>query len=227
MEKALRHEKQVSLFAISLRSTPDLHLVVACGRDEGGVKMPRKAKIAHISERDRAAFRMLWNVQHIPRNLLNLSDNRLKTYLQQGLVERCFNVKGEEIICCTKKGRTYIAKLPEFWDRKPYASSHAAKHNCELARIYSTLTPEQQINWRTEKEVAELYNDRMDELRERDYDRWCYYMEREYSPCDCMILDASGGVEQLIEVYTNNYGELDVKITCSEVLEAPLNFYKV
>ena len=42
-----------------------------------------------------------------------------------------------------------------------------------------------------------------------------------------MILDASGGIEQLIEVYTNNYGELDVKIICSEVLEAPLNFYKV
>ena len=190
--------------------------------------MPRIPKdIQHISERDTKAFRLLWNTEHSPRHLLDLTEHRIKTLERQGLVDKCRDINGNEIIRCTVKGRDYIGKLPDFQERKPYVSSTATAHNCELARIYSTLSPDQQEHWRTERELADLYEQRMEELRYSDYDRWREYENREWSSCDGAIVSDSGEVEQIIEVITNNYGDLEIKVICSEVLNAPIEFYKI
>jgi len=191
--------------------------------------MPRiREDIKHISQRDIDAFTMLWNTHHAPRELLDISDNRLKTYEHQGLIDRCRSLDGKEVIRCTEKGRQYIGKLPEFAGRRPYSSPTATTHNCELAEIFKRLSPEQRENYRTEQEVADMYKEQMEHLREHDHDRWEQLREREWSPPDGAIVSDSG-IEQMIEIVTENYSgsDLEIKLVCSEVLNAPIEFYRV
>lgn len=194
--------------------------------------MPRRsAAIKQVYPRDMVVFRMLFNVQHCERELLKIPDNRLKTMENQKLIARCRNLDNQEIICLTNKGRDYIAKLPEFSGRKPYVASTAAKHNCELARIYASLSPEQQNRWITEKEIADRFEEQMEYLREHDFDRWCEFQNREWSACDGGLAnengEGEGEIEQLFEVVTDNYGDLDIKIICSQVLNCSIEFHKV
>lgn len=191
--------------------------------------MPRTSKISHISQRDTEAFRMLFNLNHVPRQYLNVTNNRLHTYESSGLIQRIFTTKNEELIKCTAKGRDYISKQSEFWNRTPYVSAFAPKHNARLASVYASLTKEEQAGWITEKEVARLYEERLDYIREHDHDRWEQLREQQWSPPDAAVVNTTTGeIEMLIEVTTGNYGEaeLEMKLCCSQVLDTEISFYK-
>lgn len=192
--------------------------------------MPRQRKgIAHINERDMAAFRILFFCHHAPRSLLPVTDSRLKIYEKMGIIERCRDLDNNEIIRRSSQGKKYFSKLPELADRKAYNGYTAAIHNCKLAEVYSSLTPEQQSRWHTEREIADLYQQRLDELRYTDFDRWRELVDKpQYSPTDAAIINEDGEVEVLIEITTGNY-ELEricEKEACASVLQAPINYYK-
>lgn len=188
--------------------------------------MPRSSVgIRHVNERDMEAFRVLWNCQHIERAKLPLTDNRLKVYEKQGLIDRCRDTNDKQIIRCTAKGRKYISKLPEFAGRKPYISHTATAHNCRLAEAYLSLTPEQQRNWRTERELSDLYHERLADLWQHDYDRWCELREREWSSCDGGVVEGEQ-VIMLVEVITENYTTLELKEAYGEVMNTPITYYK-
>ncbi|MEG2584309.1 MAG: hypothetical protein RR846_09850 [Oscillospiraceae bacterium] len=189
--------------------------------------MPRRPTgLAHISEKDMAAFRMLWCVEHTPRQLLNLTDSRIKALSKLGYIECCRNAKNVPIIHCTKAGRNFISQLPGFENRRAYVSTHSPAHNCKLATIYAEKSPEQQQNWRTERELAELCHDRMGELRQQDFDRWSDLQSSPWSPADGGVMSDSGELEEAIEVITVNYGDLECKEVFARVLDAPISYYK-
>ena len=190
--------------------------------------MPRQPNpILHISFRDINALRMLWCVEHAPKELLNLTDSRITTLCKLGYVQKCKNLNNSDIIRCTDKGRKFISKLPSFENRRAYVSSFAPEHNIKLAYIYASLSYEQQLHWATEHELAGMYRDRLDELRYTDYDRWKELIDRPWSPADGGLVSEAGELEQAIEVITNHYGDLEVKETFAQVMSSPIEYYKI
>lgn len=173
--------------------------------------MGRRANyINHIAERDIDAFRMLWNCQHVPRELLRVSDNRIESYRKQGIIDVCKNKDNQTIIRCNVKGHKYLSKLDEFKDRKPYQSPTAANHNIKLAETYSKLSREEQQAWRTEKELRELYNERMEELRTHDHDRWEQLRDKPASASDGGVV-INGEIQMIYEVITGTYGQAELE----------------
>lgn len=196
--------------------------------------MGRKSTyINQISEKDMDAFRFLWNCQHVPRELLKVTDNRIETYRKEKIIDVCKNSKNETVIRLTDKGIKYIRKLDDFRGRTPYRATTAAEHNCRMAQEYSKLSKEQQLNWRTEKELWKLARDRMEDLRQHDMNRYLAFQEaREHleNPqswaTDGGVVSDSGEVEMLVEVVTDNYGhgELEAHTLFCHVLEAEPTF---
>lgn len=170
----------------------------------------RASYINHIAERDMDAFRLLWNCQHVPRELLKVSDNRIESYRKQGIIDICKNKDNETIIRCNTKGHKYLSKLDEFKDRKPYQSPTAAVHNIKLAETYSKLSREEQQNWRTEKELRELYNERLEELRTHDHDRWERIRDITASAADGGIV-INGEIQMVYEITTGTYGQAELE----------------
>lgn len=189
--------------------------------------MPRVPKaIQVINERDMVTFRVLFNCNHVAHDKTPISISRAKTYEKMGLVNLCRDIDNRVILRCTAKGRSYISKLPEFAGRKPYINYAAAEHNCKLAEIYLGLSADQQRHWRTEREQADMYQDRLHELREHDYDRWKELVDKPYSPCDAAIVSESGQIE-LIEVVTDHYRGVEDKETYAQVMSAEVTYYKI
>lgn len=170
----------------------------------------RSSYISHISEKDYEAFRILWNCQHIPKELMPISNNRIESYRKQGIIDICKNKNNETIIRCTDKGYKYISKLDDFRDRKPYKSTTAAEHNCKLAQIYSQLTKEEQLAWRTEKELKDMYNERLEELRDRDAGRWEQLRNITVSASDGGVV-INSEIQMLYEVVTGTYGQAELE----------------
>ena len=170
----------------------------------------RSNYINHISERDMDAFRILWNCQHVPRELLKISDNRLESYRKQGIVDVCKNKDNETIIRCNAKGHKYLSKLDEFKDRKPYQSPTATAHNVKLAETYSSLSREEQQAWRTEKELREFYNSRLEEIRTHDHDRWEQLRDTPAAAPDGGIV-ISGEIQIIYEIVTGTYGQAELE----------------
>lgn len=181
----------------------------------------RASYLNHISEKDIDAFRALWNCQHVPRDLLRVSDNRLESYRKQGIIDICRNTKNETVIRCTPKGHKYLSKLDEFQGRKPYQSPTAAQHNMRLAQVFTSLSKEEQQAWRTEKELRDLYNERLEELRTHDHDRWERVHDIAASASDGGIV-VNGEIQMLYEIVTGTYGEAELAAheTFVQVMEA-------
>ena len=190
--------------------------------------MPRPGlSINRILPSDTKAFRLLWNTEHVPRDLLEIGDRRLRTYVSMGLVKQCVNTKNESVIMCTSKGRDYISKLPDFAGRSPYISSSACNHNCELAKVYTALPEEQQKQWVTEREILNMCRDRLDDIYQQDFGRWLDLTEKEMSPCDGGVMNLEGRLEVMYEIITDNYGNLDSKEVCGQILETNIEYTRV
>ena len=71
-----------------------------------------------------------------------------------------------------------------------------------------------------------MYQDRLHELREHDYDRWKELVDKPYSPCDAAIVSESGQIE-LIEVVTDHYRGVEDKETYAQVMSAEVTYYKI
>ena len=187
--------------------------------------MGRKAHyINHVSDRDIEAFRILFNCQHVPRDLLRISDNRLESYRKEGIITVCRTLENNQpVIKFTDKGYSYIKKLDDFKGRVPYKSTTAAQHNMKLAEIYSKLSREDQLNWKTEKELNLYYNERMEYLREHEHDRYEELRDLKVSTADGGVV-VSGQVTMLYEIVTGSYGqaELEAHEAYAEVLDTQI-----
>lgn len=186
----------------------------------------KSAYISKINNRDTQSFRLLYFAHHVPRNLLLATDSRLRAYEKQGLVEKCISVNtGETIYKCTDKGRTFIGKLDSFAGHKPYLNANSSEHNILLAQQIHSLPEHLQSQWYSERDVWDMFQARMEELKEADYDRWQEYSQLPVSSCDGGVMLESG--IELVEIITDHYGnaEIQEKETVAMVLNADINYF--
>ena len=189
--------------------------------------MARKSQyITKLNNRDIQSFRLLYFAHHVPRRLRRASDSRLRAYEKQGLVEKCVSIgTGEAIYKCTDKGRAFIGKLDGFKGHKPYINANSSEHNALLAHTIASLPQQQQESWCSERDLWDMFQIKMAEMRNADYDRWEQYSKLNISACDGGVV-CDGKIE-LVEIITNHYGQTEItsKEAFSEVLNANLNFY--
>lgn len=189
--------------------------------------MARKSQyITKLNNRDIQSFRLLYFAYHIPRQLMRASDSRLRAYEKQGLVEKCVSIgTGEAIYKCTDKGRAFIGKLDGFKGHKPYINANSSEHNALLAHTIANLPQQQQEQWYSERDLWDMFQSRMAEIKYTDYDRWEQYSKMNISPCDGGVV--GGEKIELVEIITNHYGQTEIasKEAFSEVLNANVNFY--
>lgn len=189
--------------------------------------MSRKSQyINKLNNRDIQSFRLLYFAHHIPRSLMKSSDSRLRAYEKQGLVEKCVSLSTNEIIYkCTDKGRSFIGKLDGFQGHKPYINANSSEHNSLLAYHIANLTQQQQEQWHSERDLFDIYQSKLEEMRHTDYDRWEQLSKLPASSCDGGIVSESH--IELIEITTDHYNQtmLEEKEVFSQVLSANLSFY--
>ena len=189
--------------------------------------MSRKSQyINKLNNRDIQSFRLLYFAHHIPRSLMKASDSRLRSYEKQGLVEKCVSISTNEVIYkCTDKGRSFIGKLDGFRGHKPYINANASEHNSILAYRIANLPQYQQEQWYSERDLHDMYQNRLDELRHTDYERWEQLSKLSASACDGGVITESH--IELVEVITDHYNQtmLEEKEVFSQVLSANLTFY--
>ena len=189
--------------------------------------MSRKSQyINKLNNRDIQSFRSLYFAHHIPRSLMKSSDSRLRAYEKQGLVERCVSLSTNEIIYkCTDKGRSFIGKLDGFQGHKPYINANSSEHNSLLAYHIANLTQQQQEQWHSERDLFDMYQSKLEEMRHTDYDRWEQLSKLPASSCDGGVVSESH--IELIEITTDHYNQtmLEEKEVFSQVLSANLSFY--
>ena len=189
--------------------------------------MSRKSQyITKLNNRDIQSFRLLYFAHHIPRSLMKASDCRLRSYEKQGLVEKCVSISTNEAIYkCTDKGRSFIGKLDGFQGHKPYINANSSEHNSLLAYHIANLPQHQQEKWHSERDLHDMYQNRLDELRHTDYERWEQLSKLSASACDGGVITESH--IELVEVITDHYNQtmLEEKEVFSQVLSANLTFY--
>ena len=173
--------------------------------------MGRKSQfINKLNNRDIQAFRLLFYAHHVPRSLMKATDSRLRSYEKQGLVEKCISANtGETIYKCTDKGRTFIGKLDGFAGHKPYMNANSSEHNSLLAQQIASLPEQLQANWYSERDLWGMYQDRLEEMRINDYERWEEMSKANASACDGGVV--VGGELVLVEIITNHYGEIELE----------------
>lgn len=189
--------------------------------------MSRKSQyINSINNRDIQSFRLLFYAHHVPRSLMRASDSRLRSYEKQGLVEKCVSIgTGEAVYKCTDKGRNFIGKLDGFAGHKPYLNANSSEHNCLLAQQIASLPDNLQAGWYSERDLWGMYQDRLDEIRQSDYDRW-----EELSRANASAVDGGvvvGGEMVLVEVISEHYNSiaLESKENFATVLGTGVHYF--
>lgn len=189
--------------------------------------MGRKSEyINKLNNRDTQSFRLLYFAHHVPRSLLLATDSRLRSYEKQGLVQKCVSISTNETIYkCTDKGRSFIGKLDGFQGHKPYVNANSSEHNSLLAYHIANLPTHLQEQWHSERDLHDIYQNRLEELRYTDYERWEQLSKMTASSCDGGIITESH--IELVEIITNHYNQtmLEQKEVFSQVLSANINFY--
>lgn len=189
--------------------------------------MARKSHyIKNINNRDITALRALGNCGYVQReNLLNcITNSRINNYCKEGLIikEVYVSNKNETTTAykLTNKGLDLVIKHTDV-DR-PYRSQSIV-HDCQIADKYFSLTKEEQETWKTETQLKDEFNEKLEELREQNYAQYLdlqeRYENREISIPDCSYTSETG-IEIFYESVTNNYGqaELEAKERAIEVL---------
>ncbi len=189
--------------------------------------MARKSEyITKLNNRDIQSFRLLYFAHHIPRSLMKASDNRIRSYEKQGLVEKCVSISSNETIYkCTDKGRKFIGKLDGFRGHKPYINANSSEHNSLLAQQIASLPQQLQEKWYSERDLHDLYQNKLEELKLTDYDKWEQLSKMQASACDGGIITESH--IELIEITTDHYSQTDIELkeVFSQVLSANINYF--
>lgn len=155
----------------------------------------------------------------------NIADSRLKNYARDGLVEKvAYKMKGGksgEAYKFTKAGKQVAEQN---WGIKDHYHAQSPAHDIAIANKFVSLSEEQQWSWKTEDQLREQFEDRLQELRDQGEEETAKIYEdmlndnRISMPDGAYINDQ--GIEVCYEVITHNYGqdELMAKEAAVQVL---------
>lgn len=149
-------------------------------------------------------------------NLKNfVADSRIKNYCRDGYIikETVTKPNGEvlEGYKLTKQGREFVAKEYGF---KDHYHAQSLNHDLGVANKYFSLTEQERETWKTETELRNEFEEKLNQLYHENYERYNEIREQleqgQISMPDCSYTSEKG-VEIAYEIITNNYGQQEIE----------------
>lgn len=190
-------------------------------------KSNSKGGLKQIFPRDKEFFSNIRNTGVVtPQNYKNagVSSSRIKTYAKAGLIEKTPKEnRGAFGYKLTSEGKDFMERT---WgmERAENYSFQSLNHDRKLEEEYYKID-HSQYEWKTESQARDMFQQKIDEIREQDPNRadeiQRLWDNKEISMPDAMIINRTTGVVTAIEVVTNSYGqqELQAKETFVEIME--------
>lgn len=164
----------------------------------------RKSHYLNISQsKDENAYSLLLNCRHCTHSQLReyASDNRIKSYLKEKLIERV-DVQDKSIYRLTDKGYRQFEKSINVENCRYH--SNAIEHDIALADRYIAVRAEHpDAVWRNEEDLKHDRRELVDELREQGRFEAAERLLAASVP-DCVVT-VSGGVSYGFDIITDNY----------------------
>lgn len=177
-----------------------------------------KKYIKSFFYRDEKALLAVSRCGHISHNNLKeyIAEKRISNYQRDGLVTKEVFSKnnGEQLVGykLTAEGRKFVEREYGF---KEHQIAQSLSHDLGIAKIYFSLTQEERDSWKTETQIRNEFEERIEEIRINDYDRYeeinKLIEEKQISVVDCSYVDKETGIENYVEVITNSYGQAEIE----------------
>ncbi|MGL4913980.1 MAG: hypothetical protein ACRC3Y_16280 [Romboutsia sp.] len=186
-----------------------------------------KAKIKNFYNRDRLALSSISKCGHVRESELKnfIADKRISNYLKDNLVTKeVFNKNnGEQLVAykLTKEGKQLLERE---WGVKNHYNAQSINHDLGISNKYFSLTEDQRETWKTETELRQEFEEKLQEIKISDYERYeeinKMLEEKLISTPDCFY-EIEAGIEEIFEVITNSYSEIQIqsKINFIEIMD--------
>ncbi|MGU8973039.1 hypothetical protein ACEE21_12990 [Clostridium baratii] len=177
-----------------------------------------KKYIKNFFYRDEKALMSISRCGHISHNNLReyIAEKRILNYERDGLVTKEVFSKnnGEQLVGykLTAEGRKFVEREYGF---KEHQVAQSLNHDLGIANIYFSLTQEERDTWKTETQIRDEFEERLQQIRINDYERYKeinkLIEERQISVVDCSYVDKETEIENYVEVITNSYGQAEIE----------------
>lgn len=145
-----------------------------------------------------------------------IAEKRISNYIRDGLVTKEVFSKnnGEQLVGykLTAEGRKFVEREYGF---KEHQIAQSLNHDLGIANIYFSLSQEERDTWKTETQIRNEFEERIEEIRLNDYERYEEINKlieaRQISIIDCSYIDKETGIENYTEVITNSYGQAEIE----------------
>lgn len=176
-----------------------------------------KAKIKIFYNRDRLALTSISKCGHVRESELKnfIADKRISNYVKDNLVTKeVFNKNnGEQLVAykLTKQGKQLIEKE---WGVKNHYNAQSVNHDLGISNKYFLLPDEKRESWKTETELRQEFEEKLQEIKSVDFDRYeeinKRLEEKLISTPDGAYISETG-IETYFEVITNSYGQMEIE----------------
>lgn len=185
-----------------------------------------KPSIRIFKARDKDFTRCLSHAGYMRKSQaldMGMNKSRLNTYQSEGYVDKMYvynteTKSPEECFFLTDKGRNLATNMMGI---ESFYRSNGVKHDARLAEEYQKLSLEEQRSWLTEKDLRQMYDDRMENLG-------VTVKDSSISPGDGAYVGSDGQL-MIIEIVTDNYGKAEVqaKEDFAQALGAQIQLIKI
>lgn len=175
-----------------------------------------KEYIKNFYNRDRLALTSISKCGYCSKQQLNtfIADKRITNYIRDGLVTKEVLNKnnGQQIsgYKLTNQGRKLIEKE---WGVKNHYIAQSVNHDLGISNKYFSLSDLERETWKTETEIRNEFEERLDELRNSDFERYNninkMVEEKLISVPDCAYIE--NNIEVYLEIITNSYGQAEIE----------------
>ncbi|MDI6220631.1 hypothetical protein KLJ98_15290 [Clostridioides difficile] len=177
-----------------------------------------KKYIKNFFYRDEKALLSVSRCGHISHDNLKeyVAEKRILNYERDGLItkEAFSKNNGEQLVGykLTAEGRKFVEREYKF---KEHQIAQSLNHDLGIANIYFSLTQEERDTWKTETQIRQDFEERLEEIRLNDYERYeeinKLIEERQISIVDCSYVDRETQIENYNEIITNSYGQAEIE----------------
>lgn len=194
--------------------------------------------IKNLYERDRDMFHLLnkcGNANHDQMKQIGLSERRIKDMCREGYLKKTYysenkqSEKNTKAYMLSDKGKSLIEREYGFTNHNQATS---VKHNIDVANKYLSLSREERETVINEREVRDLFLEKLDEIRSQDEQRYQELYEQlednRISMPDIAYTTVEG-VQVAYETVTDNYGnqEIQAKEEACTILEMNLEINRI
>lgn len=193
-------------------------------------------KIKHWYPKDERFFKVLacsGAIQSQSANRIDISNSRLKNYVRDGYIkevpfpsDKHGQIESNRCYIYTNKGKEMVR---DRYGIERVQNSNAMAHNSKVAECICNLNKSEIDTIRTEWEIREMWESRLDELSETERDRWEKEIEKGLLSAVDVVYTTGTGDMTGIEVTTNSYGEAEIeqKENCGELLQIEVQYVPV